>query len=98
MARRSLLRFAALTALLAVLLPFVAAADACADCLWEASPGCCPPSCCACCLPSPAAPGVSAAAELPPLFETGPAGPPEAAPRLLASSRDVFHVPKSPRA
>jgi hypothetical protein len=95
MRHRFLLRLAVLTALLALLLPLAAAADVCDDCLLEASPECCPASCCACCLPSPAAPGVSAPAALPPPLETGPAGSPEADLRLLTSSRDVFHVPKA---
>ena len=95
MARRPLFGLAALTALLALLLPVAVMADACGDCLVEASPECCPASCCACCLPIPAAPGVSAPAALPPLPEMGPAGSPEADLRLLASSRDVFHVPKA---
>ena len=93
MARGSVLRFAGLLAVLAFLLPLAAGADSCSDCLWAASPECCPPSCCSCCIhglsvltpvvwgaPRPA----SVATEPGPQESWYPSSPP----------RDVFHVPK----
>lgn len=50
MARPSLLRFVALLAFVAMLMPMVALTDACVDCLWANSTDCCPPSCCPCCV------------------------------------------------
>jgi hypothetical protein len=43
-------RFAALLAVLAMLLPMAALADSCVDCLGAASSDCCPPACCPCCV------------------------------------------------
>jgi hypothetical protein len=98
MPRRSPLRLFALLALLAFLLPIAAAAEACEDCLWATSPGCCPPSCCACCLLAPSFSSTVVPADLHPPAEAGPAGDP-AENRLISSPpHDVFHVPKPARA
>ncbi|HEV8578128.1 MAG TPA: hypothetical protein VGX68_03515 [Thermoanaerobaculia bacterium] len=98
MACRPAFRLMALLALLAFLAPIAALAEACDDCLWSASPGCCPPSCCACCLQSASAVSMTAPAAEPPLPDAGPADDREADRRLAADPRDVFHVPKPPLA
>jgi hypothetical protein len=96
MARSSLLRFAALLAFLAMLMPMAALADSCVDCLGTDSGDCCPPSCCPCCVQlSPA---------LPAFLGTAPAHAEavlaERAQERHASPdpRDVLHVPKTSRA
>lgn len=87
------LRFAALLAALALLLPLGAAVEAsCADCLWEAAQDCCPPSCCPCCVHAPALTGVERGQAL--LSEAGLAGRPAEASTLSPDPRAVFHVPK----
>lgn len=93
MARRSVLRFALLLAVLAFLLPLAAVADSCADCLGSDSPECCTPSCCLCCLPG--SPVLTAA-----LWEGRQTesvavvpGPPNG-PSPSSPPRDIFHVPK----
>ncbi|HEX6904213.1 MAG TPA: hypothetical protein VF789_31175 [Thermoanaerobaculia bacterium] len=96
MARPSMLRFAVLLGILAMLLPVAALADSCTDCLGADSVDCCPPSCCPCCLQlSPAPAAVLGAA--PAHAEADLA---ERAPERHASPdpRDVLHVPKTSRA
>jgi hypothetical protein len=95
MARPSLLRFAALLAVLAMLLPMAALADSCVDCLDAASSGCCPPACCPCCVQL--SPALAAS------FGTAPV-PAEADLAEEAQDRhaspdpgDVLHVPKLSR-
>lgn len=92
MTRPSVLRFAALLAVLAMLLPMAALADSCADCLRAASSDCCPPACCACCVQLSTALTVSHGAD-PGLLGESLA---EAAQDRRASPdpRDVLHVPK----
>ncbi len=96
MARPSMLRFAALLGILAMLLPVAALADSCVDCLGADAADCCPPSCCPCCVQlSPAVTAFLAAA-------------PAHAEAVLAEAaqdrhaapdpRDVLHVPKTSRA
>lgn len=95
--RPSLFRFAALLAFLAMLLPVVAAANSCTDCLWGAdSPECCPHSCCSCCVQLSPAPTL--------FLGTVPAhagadlveGAQD--PHVAPDPRDVLHVPKIPLA
>ena len=86
------LRLAALLAALALLLPLGAVAASCADCLWEASQDCCPPSCCPCCVHAPALAGVERGQAL--LSEAGATGLPPEASTLASDPRAVFHVPK----
>jgi hypothetical protein len=94
MTRRSALRLPVLLAALALVLPLVAIADSCVDCLWAASPDCCPPSCCSCCVHGGAA--LSGFARLDAgLGEAGLAGDPAEDRALPADPRDIFHVPKS---
>jgi hypothetical protein len=95
MARRSMHRLFAMTALLAFLLPIAAAAETCDDCLWSDASGCCMPSCCACCIQIPSFLSAAAPADPQTLPDSGPAGEPVAVRRLLANPRDVFHVPRS---
>lgn len=91
---RPALRFAALLAVLAFLLPLAAVAESCEDCLWGAgSPACCPPSCCPCCIHGPSVLTASWGALHPvsvnlatiPRQDTYPSSPPG----------EIFHVPKS---
>lgn len=94
MARRPVLRFAALLAALAFLLPLAAVADSCADCLWAASPECCPPSCCPCCIQGPSTLTAAVWKAPRPAMVAGAPSPQED--RVSSSHpRDVFHVPKS---
>lgn len=87
------LRLAALLAALALLLPLAAEVEAsCADCLWEASRDCCPPSCCPCCVHAPAVTGFERGQAL--LSEAGSTGHPPEASTLASDPRAVFHVPK----
>jgi len=89
---RPALRLAALLAALALLLPLAAFEASCADCLWETSQDCCPPSCCPCCVHGPVLAGAALAGAL--LGEAGPACHPEEACTLASNPRAVFHVPK----
>jgi hypothetical protein len=97
MARPSALRFAALLAVLALLLPLAALRDSCADCLWGDSPDCCPPACCPCCVHGPSvltaaiggALGSAAVDSVP---------SPQEDPDPSFHPRDIFHVPKPSRA
>jgi hypothetical protein len=94
MARHPLLRFAVLLAALAFLLPSAAGVEACVDCLDEASPDCCPPSCCSCCIHSPSV--LAALVRIAP--HPAPvdlAQLPQKDPSLSLHPRDIFHVPKS---
>lgn len=94
MARRSMIRFAALLAALAFLLPLAAVADSCADCLGEESPECCPPSCCLCCLPgSPILTAALWEGRLPEVADLAPSPP--NGPSPSSPPRDIFHVPKA---
>jgi hypothetical protein len=93
MARRSVLRFAALLAALAFLLPLAAIADSCADCLWAVSPDCCPPSCCPCCVHGPSVLTASIwGAVHPQTIDIAPN--PHQDPSPSSPPRDIFHVPK----
>ena len=92
MARLSLIRFAALLAVLAMLLPMAALADSCADCLWGASPDCCPPSCCPCCVQVSSALTVSHGAD--PGLPGGRLTEAAQDRRASPDPRDVLHVPK----
>ncbi len=91
MTRRSVLRFAALLAATAFLLPLAVVACSCADCLWA---GCCP-DCCPCCVQCPSVLTASVQGSPHPV-------PADAAPRLLEDRSptsppgDIFHVPKLP--
>jgi hypothetical protein len=93
MVRRPVLRFAFLLVVLAFLLPLAAAEGSCTDCLCGASADCCPPSCCACCLPiasdlTPVRVDVQAAAvAVVPGAQEGPVP--------SFDPRDIFHVPKT---
>lgn len=94
MARRFALHLSVLLALLALVLPLAALADSCVDCLWAASPDCCPPSCCSCCVHGGAT--LSGLAWLgADAGEAGLTGDPAEDRALPADPRDVFHVPKS---
>jgi hypothetical protein len=94
MVRSPLLRPAALLAVLVLLLPLVAVAGACTDCLRGGASDCCPSSCCSCCGQSPS---VLTAAVLVALHSAPVDAslhrqddvPPTAPPH------DVFHVPKT---
>ncbi|HET6345826.1 MAG TPA: hypothetical protein VFH51_12895 [Myxococcota bacterium] len=92
MTRRSALRLPVLLACLALVLPLAAFADSCADCLWAASPDCCPPFCCSCCVPGAALRGLAPVEAV--LSEAGLAGEPVEDRALPVDPRDVFHVPK----
>ena len=91
-----MLRFAALLAVLAMLLPLAALADSCVDCLGAASSDCCPPACCPCCVQlSPALAASLGAAPAPAdadLAEGAQERP------VSPDPRDVLHVPKLSRA
>jgi hypothetical protein len=93
MARRSLLRFAALFAMLAFLLPLAAVAQSCSDCLGSDSPECCPPSCCLCCFHGPSVLTTSIGESRQPGSVDLALGPPNG-PSPSSPPRDVFHVPK----
>lgn len=96
MARSSLLRFAALLGILAMLLPVAALADSCADCLGAESSDCCPPSCCPCCVQlSPALAAFLGAAPAQAEADLAERAPERHAP---PDPRDVLHVPKTSRA
>ena len=82
---------AGLLVALALLLPLAAEAS-CADCLWEVSQDCCPPSCCPCCVHAPALTGVQRGPAL--LAEAGLAVRPAESSPLASDPRAVFHVPK----
>lgn len=94
MVGRPALRFAALLAALAFLLPLAAVAQSCGDCLWGAdSPACCPPSCCSCCVHSPSDLTASVWSAL----HSGPAdlaSSPRQGPYPSSPPGDIFHVPK----
>jgi hypothetical protein len=93
MARCSALRLAVLGTVLALLLPLVAVADSCGDCLWLASQDCCLKSCCPCCAHGSFALTAAARVDLGPAWSGLTAEPP--ADRFLSSHpRDVFHIPK----
>ena len=93
MMRRPVLRFGFLLVVLAFLLPLAAAAGSCTDCVCGASAECCPPSCCACCLPiasdlTPVRVDMQAAAvAVVPGVQEGPVP--------SFDPRDIFHVPKA---
>lgn len=89
---RSPRRFAALLAVLAMLLPVAALADSCVDCLWAASPGCCPPACCPCCVQLSPALTVSHGADPGLPWENLPEAMQDR--RASPDPRDVLHVPK----
>jgi hypothetical protein len=92
MARSSLLRFAVLLAVLAMLLPVAALADSCVDCLDTASSDCCPPACCPCCVQlSPALAASLGMAPVPAEADLAEGGQDRHAP---PDPRDVLHVPK----
>ena len=93
MGRRPSLRFLALLAVLAFLVPLAAGAGCCADCLFSVSPDCCPPACCACCGHGPSVAASSAWASLRPVAVARMQVPP-AVSLLSSHTRDVFHVPK----
>ena len=93
MVRAPLLRFAVLLAALAFLLPSVAGAAACTDCLDGASPDCCPPSCCSCCVHSPSVLTALIRVALHPA-PVDLALSPQQDPSPSFDPRDVFHVPK----
>jgi hypothetical protein len=87
-----MLRFAALLAVLAMLLPMAALADSCVDCLWAASSACCPPSCCPCCVQlSPAVRVSLGTAPAPADADLAEWAQERHAP---PDPRDVLHVPK----
>lgn len=100
MVRRPALRFAALLAALALLLPLAAGAACCESCLWgaaspasPASPACCPPSCCPCCVSGPSILAASAwdaphSAPVDRVAQPRPDRHPSSPPG------DIFHVPK----
>jgi hypothetical protein len=91
---RSALRPIALLVLLALLLPLVAVAESCDDCLETAQTGCCPPSCCPCCLQiSPSLTGFLPSDPI--SVDLGRATEPAANRPQSSDPRDVFHVPKS---
>lgn len=94
MACRPVLRCAAVVAVLAFLLPLGALADSCADCLWAASPDCCPPSCCSCCVHGTFV-LIGAACEAPRPALADLASNPPAPPYPSSPARDIFHVPKT---
>lgn len=94
MARRPMLRFAALLVAAAFLLPLVVAvAASCEECLWAASPDCCPPSCCLCCAHGGPLRGLAPVVDVE-LAEAGPAVEPAEDRALPATPCDIFHVPK----
>src|SRR5262245_33264496 len=96
MTRSSVFRFAILFAFLATLLPMVALADSCADCLGAACSDCCPPACCPCCVQlSPAVTPVLGTA--PAVAEADLAEGAQERP-VSPDPRDVLHVPKTSRA
>lgn len=84
---------------LSLVLPFMATADGCTDCLQESAPGCCPPACsrCLCCVQSAPALPAAGQADLHPT-STDLTGEREAGRCLSADPRDILHVPKSSRA
>lgn len=84
----------ALLALLALLVPLAVGADACDDCLGGAQAGCCPPSCCPCCLQLSPSLTVSLPAD-PISVDLGRATEPAANRPQSSDPRDVFHVPKT---
>ena len=92
MARSSVLRFSALLAVLAVLLPMAALADSCADCLWASSSDCCPPSCCPCCVHLAPAPAASLGAA--PAHAEADLAEGSRDRHTSPDPRDVLHVPK----
>jgi hypothetical protein len=93
MARRPVLRFAALLFALAFLLPLAAGGGSCADCLWADPPDCCPPSCCPCCEHGPSVLTVSIGGA--PHAGTADMAPGSREDRYPSSPpRDIFHVPK----
>ncbi|HWM92452.1 MAG TPA: hypothetical protein VN493_16930 [Thermoanaerobaculia bacterium] len=92
MARHPVLRFAVLVVALSLLLPLAAVEASCTDCLWAASPDCCPQPCCPCCVHSPALAGIARAHVA--LAEIGLAGNPFEDRTLPSNPCDVFHVPK----
>lgn len=93
MARRFALRLPVLLVALALVLPLAAVADSCVDCLGAASPDCCPPSCCSCCVHGGATLRGLARMDAG-LGEAGLAGDPVEDRALPSDPRDVFHVPK----
>jgi hypothetical protein len=91
MARRSALLVPLLLAVLALLAPLAAVADACPDC---GPSGCCPSLGCACCLASASV--LTAEVQVKAgSVSTVLVGDPPADRCLSADPRDVFHVPKS---
>lgn len=96
MARSPLLRYSALLALLAVLLPMAALADSCADCLGAESSDCCPPSCCPCCVQLSPVLAAFLGAAAPAHAEADLAERPQER-HASPDPRDVLHVPKTSR-
>jgi hypothetical protein len=93
MARRRVLRLAALLTVLAFLLPLAAMADSCTECLWAGSQECCPPACCPCCVHGPSVLTILAWGDPRPATVDMALNPREdRAPTF--HPRDVFHVPK----
>lgn len=90
---RSALRCATLLAVLAFLLPLAAVADSCTDCLSAASPDCCPPSCCSCCVHGTSVLTAEIWGAPHPATVDGAASPQEDR-YLFFHPRDIFHVPK----
>lgn len=93
MLRGPSLRFWALLAFLAFLLPLGALADSCEDCLWAGSSECCPPSCCPCCVHGPTVLKAMAWGEPGPV-RIDSHGDPRADVHPSSDPRDIFHVPK----
>jgi hypothetical protein len=92
MTRPSVLRFAALLAILALLLPMAALADSCVDCLRAASSDCCPPACCPCCVQL--SPALTASHGADPGLPVGSLTDVAQDRRASPDPRDVLHVPK----